>query len=129
MQRRRVLIVDNDPDAILITKRALLEANYEIAVEAVSSGEAALAFLRNERELPALVLLDLKMPGMGGLDVLRRIRTDTRLKNLTVVVFSSSSLESDEKESLACGANAFIHKATNIDQIRRDIRSLLEFLA
>ncbi len=127
--RKTVLIVDDDQDVILLTKRALLEIEPEIRVESASSGEAALAFLQNERELPALVLLDLKMPGMGGLDVLRRIRASERLKNLTVVVFSSSSIESDEKESLACGANAFIHKATNIDQIRRDIRSLFEFLA
>ena len=66
-------------------------------VEAATGGEEALKHLRGGVTLPALILLDLKMPGMSGFDVLREIRADERLKPVPVIVVTSSSLESDRQ--------------------------------
>lgn len=121
-----ILIVDDNPDDIEITRRILSRMGREVKVESAPRGEAALERLRNGAELPSLILLDLKMPGMGGFDVLRHIRADGRLKHVPVAVVTSSALEADKKEAYAAGADSFLHKAFDIDQFGRDIKHLLE---
>ena len=76
--------------------------------------------------LPALLLLDLKMPGMSGFDTLCQIRTDDLLKKLPVVVITSSSLESDRTEAYASGADNYICKKIDMDQCIRDLKLVLE---
>lgn len=120
------MIVDDDPDDTEMTKRVLSKSGFEVKVEAVLHGEAALELLRKEDDLPSLILLDLKMPGMGGIDTLRRIRADERLKNITVVILTNSLLEADKKESYDAGANGFLQKAFDIDRFGRDVLSALE---
>ncbi|MCL5023400.1 MAG: response regulator [Nitrospirae bacterium] len=124
--RHKILIVDDDPDDTEMTKRVLSKSGFEVKVEAVLHGEAALELLRKEDDLPSLILLDLKMPGMGGIDTLRRIRADERLKNITVVILTNSLLEADKKESYDAGANGFLQKAFDIDRFGRDVLSALE---
>ncbi len=75
--------------------------------------------------LPALILIDLKMCGMSGIDTLRLIRADERLKNMRVVVVTNSTLESDRKAALSTGADAFLHKAFDMEEFNRDICALL----
>ncbi len=93
--------------------------------EAALSGEAGLALLRCEKIRPALILLDLKMPGMGGLDALRQMRSDERLRDIPVIVVTTSALESDEKEAYAAGADSFINKAFDIEQFSSDMTRVL----
>lgn len=124
--QQTVLIIDDSQDDVLITKRVLSKSGREIRTEVASSGVAGLALLREWTVLPALILLDLKMPGMSGFDVLRQIRAEERLKKVPVVVISSSGLEEDEKESLASGADDFIHKAFDMDLFAGDIMRLLK---
>ncbi|MBI5101382.1 MAG: response regulator [Nitrospirae bacterium] len=121
-----VLIIDDDENDIIITKRVLSKAGGGIRTDVARSGEAGLEFLRSATERPALVLLDLKMPGMNGFETIREIRADTRLKNIPVVVLTSSTLESDMTEAYASGADYFLHKAFDISQFTGDIRHLLE---
>ena len=90
------------------------------------SGEAALKYLREGEELPALILLDLKMCGMSGIETLQEIRADARINKIPVVVVTSSSLESDEKEAYTAGANGYLHKALDLKQFSKDITSLLD---
>jgi CheY-like chemotaxis protein len=120
-----VLIVDDNQDEVVIMKRILSRIGRDIRVEAALGGNEALSFLRSGRELPSLVLLDLKMPGLDGFDLLSAMREDARTKDIPVVVVSSSSLEYDEKRSLASGAVGFIHKALDMDKFREDITHLL----
>jgi CheY-like chemotaxis protein len=122
----KVLIVDDDPSDIYITKRILSQAWSEVQVETASRGEIALELLHGEDELPSLIFLDLKMPGMSGIATLRRIRADERLKDITVIVLTNSLLKADKEEAYAAGANGFIQKAVDMDLFAREIRSLLE---
>lgn len=83
-------------------------------IEAATDGEQALQRLREERDLPSLILLDLKMPGMNGFDILREIRSDGRLKQLPVIVVTSSSLEDDRQLACEVGADGFLYKEIDI---------------
>ncbi len=123
---QKVLIIDDSQDDILITKRILSKISPQTRAEAVLSGHAGLEFLKDGKELPGLIFLDLKMPGMSGFDTLREIRADEKLKDIPVIVVTSSALESDMKEAYASGADSFIHKAFDIDQFSEDIKNVLE---
>lgn len=120
---RTILIIDDNWDDVLIMKRVLTRISPEIRTEIATSGEAGLALLRDSKPPPSLILLDLNMPGMSGVDALCQIRGDDRLKDIPVVVVTHSALESDEKEAYAAGADSFLHKAFDMDQFHRDIES------
>ena len=122
----KILIVDDDPDDTDITKRVLSKAGFKILVGVVESGEAALELLQKEDDLPSLILLDLKMPGMSGIDTLRLIRSYRRLKSIPVIIATNSNLESDRNASYAAGADGFIQKDFDIGKFGRDIKSILE---
>lgn len=121
-----ILIVDDNPDEIEITKRILSKTAREVRVETAFRGEAALELLRNGKNLPEMILLDLKMPGMGGIDALQRIRADERVRHIPVIIVTNSSLESDEKDAYAAGADNFIRKSFDLDQFGRDMESVLK---
>jgi len=122
-----ILIVDDDPDDIEITRRVLLKTGREIRVTAVAGGEHALQLLQQGGDLPSLIFLDLKMCGMSGIDTVRRIRADGRLKHLPVIIITNSALESDMRKAYDAGADSFIHKAFDIDQFSKEINAHLDF--
>jgi CheY-like chemotaxis protein len=99
-----IYIVDDSPTDIELTTIALEATGREIVVRSATDGKSALAMLRSGLGVPALILLDLKMPGMSGIEMLREIRADDRLRGLPVVVVTSSALESDKTEAIAAGA-------------------------
>ncbi len=72
-----------------------------------------------------MILLDLKMPGMSGVDVLRQMRDEGQLKDSPVIVVTSSSLEADERDAYKAGADGFLHKAFNMDQFTGNLDTLL----
>ena len=121
-----VLIIDDSEDDILLTKMVLSKLGQNIRTEFALSGTEGLAFLRDGTELPALVLLDLKMPGMDGIDVLRAIRADERLYPIPVIIVTHSDLESDREASYQSGANSFLNKSVDLGQFTQNIRSELE---
>ncbi|HEX9114384.1 MAG TPA: response regulator [Nitrospirota bacterium] len=121
-----VLVVDDDPDDLEITRRALAKNGCGMTCMTACRGEEALALLRGCADLPSIILLDLKMPGMNGIDTLRTIRSDNRLEHIPVVIVTNSTLESDRKAAFDAGANAFLHKAFDLDQYGRDIQDQLE---
>jgi CheY-like chemotaxis protein len=90
------------------------------------SGEAGLALIREGKTPPKLVLLDLKMPRMDGIEVLRKIRDDENLRSIPVVIVTNSNLESDEQAALKAGADNFLRKARDLDQYKMDIERILE---
>jgi two-component system response regulator len=122
----KILIVDDNPDEAEIAMRVLSKIGQCMNLQIASTGEAALEILRAGDQVPSVILLDLKMAGMSGLDTLRRIREDKRFKDIRVIVITNSSLETDKKESYAAGADYFLHKSCDIDQFTRDIEATLE---
>ena len=120
-----VLIIDDEPDDIELATIALNEARPGINVMSAVGGIPALALLRNGGGRSDLILLDLKMPGMNGIEVLREIRADDRLKETPVVVVTSSSLESDRAKAITAGANDYIQKPMSLDQFIQDLEPIL----
>ena len=120
-----IFIIDDSPYDIELTAVALESMQRGISISSALDGKSALAMLRNAYELPALILLDIKMRGMSGIEVLREIRSDDRLRGLPVVVVTSSALESDRAESIAAGASDYIQKSLSFDQFTKDLDSIV----
>jgi CheY-like chemotaxis protein len=128
----RILLVEDNPDDILLTKRALKKCNVANEIDVVRDGVEALEYLRcegtySERDintLPEIILLDLKMPRMGGLELLGIIRTEDKLKLLPVVILTSSKQEKDIVESYNLGANSYIQKPVDFDQFVEAVKQL-----
>lgn len=124
-----ILIVDDRPDDLVLTRLALAAFETAARIECASGGEEALAFLNTAPEPPAVILLDLKMPGMNGIDTLRKIRADSRFKDIPVMIVTSSTLESDIQASRQAGATEYIHKAIRLDDFSADLaRHLNHFI-
>jgi CheY-like chemotaxis protein len=119
-----ILVVDDTPSDIELTKIALKATGREISVRSATNGKSALAMLRND-PLPSLVLLDLDMQVMSGIEVLREIRADHRLKEVPVVVVTNSLLESQRADSMHAGANGYVHKPLSLDRFSNDLESVL----
>ncbi|MGO9379096.1 MAG: response regulator [Dissulfurispiraceae bacterium] len=123
--KKMILIIDDSPTDIELTEIALEATEREISVCSASDGTSALSMLRIGHGLPDLILLDLKMPGMGGIEVLREIRVDNRLREIPVVVVTSSALESDRADAIAAGANCYIQKPLALTQFSKDLESIV----
>ncbi|HXT71299.1 MAG TPA: response regulator [Vicinamibacterales bacterium] len=121
----RVLLVDDDPRDLRLTELALAQAGITSGVVKVQGGVEALESLRGET--PSVVLLDLKMPGMDGLQVLREIRADDRLRAVPVVVLTSSREDRDIDDCYAHGANAFVVKPVKFQEYLSAIKDIAVF--
>ena len=127
----RILLVEDNPDHQELTLMTLAENNVRNEVVVASDGLEALEYLfgtgkwqgRDVRDVPALVLLDLKLPKVGGIEVLRRVRDDERTRYVPVVILTSSSEEEDIAASLENGANSYVRKPVDfsrfIEQVHR----------
>jgi CheY-like chemotaxis protein len=125
----KALLVEDDPDHVFLVRRALRDLpGVAVTVEAVGDGEQAMQRLARSRFEPGgppqLVLLDLKMPRMDGLEVLARIRADERLHGLPVVVLTSSERQEDREEALRQGATWFVCKPTDGRRFRSELQQL-----
>lgn len=113
---RPILLVEDNPDDIELTLRAFRKSNIANNVEVARDGEEALAKLLGENCItPAVILLDLKLPKIDGIEVLRRIRANAHTKLYPVVILTSSREESDLINGYESGANSYIRKPVNFD--------------
>ena len=127
-----ILLVEDNPDDEALTLRALRKANVGNDVAVVRDGAEALEFLfgtgayagRDTALLPQVVLLDLKLPKIDGLEVLRRIRADGRTRVLPVVILTSSDEEQDRIQGYALGANSYVRKPVEFAQFAEAVRQL-----
>lgn len=127
-----ILLVEDNPDDEALTIRALQKNNILNTVVVARDGAEALDFLhgtgkhagRDPSVLPELVLLDLNLPKLSGLEVLKRVREDARTRLLPVVILTTSNEDQDKISSYTLGANSFIRKPVDFQQFSEAIRQL-----
>lgn len=132
MDKGTILLVEDNPDDVALTLRAFKKSNILNEVIVAQDGVEALDYLfatgayrgRNTYQMPQLILLDLKLPKMDGMEVLRRLRTDKRTRLLPVVILTSSKEEQDVLNGYNLGCNSYIRKPVDFAQFSEAIRQL-----
>ncbi|MGE5172580.1 MAG: response regulator [Betaproteobacteria bacterium] len=132
MKSKTILLVEDNPDDVALTLRALKKSNILNEVVVAQDGVEALDYLfgtgkhagRDMNTNPQVILLDLKMPRMDGLEVLQRIRKDERTRLLPVVVLTTSNEDKDRVESYKLGANSYIRKPVDFNQFADAVNQL-----
>jgi DNA-binding response OmpR family regulator len=128
MQQKIILLVEDNLDDEMLTLRALRKNNITNLVEIAHDGQQALDYFFGEgastRAAPTIVLLDLKLPKVDGLEVLHRIRTDKRTSMQPVVILTSSREEEDIVNGYRLGTNSYIRKPVDFEQFVEAIRQL-----
>jgi two-component system response regulator len=127
-----ILLVEDNPEDLELTQRALRKANLANNIHIVRDGAEALEFLfcegahaaRKIEDHPKVILLDLKLPKLDGLQVLRRIKGDPRTKAIPVVVLTSSKEQNDVVESYHLGVNSYIVKPVNFERFAEAVQQL-----
>jgi CheY-like chemotaxis protein len=115
---KTIFIVDDDPDDRQVILEAFLENNSQIDYVFIESGEELLANLQSdELNFPSLILLDLNMPGMLGLQTLREIRSNRIFSQIPIVILTTSTLPADRKVSYELGASCFLNKPSSYQQL------------
>lgn len=132
MRAPRILLVEDNPQDEMLTLRSLGKVNLANEVEVVRDGQQALDYLFHEGEfaeqggsdLPAVLLLDLGLPRIGGLHVLKRLRQDERTRLLPIVILTSSDEEQDRLQSYLGGANSYVRKPVDFAQFAETVARL-----
>ena len=127
-----ILIVEDTPEDLDLTLRSLRKAKITNHIQVARDGEEALEFIfcegpfaeRKIEDGPKVILLDLKLPKIDGLEVLQRIKSDPRTKSIPVVVLTSSREQSDVVESYNLGVNSYIVKPVNFEQFSEAVQKL-----
>jgi two-component system, response regulator len=132
MEEKMILLVEDNPDDEALTMRALKKHNIGNKVFVVRDGAEALDFLfctgkysdRDPNDTPQVTLLDLKLPKIDGLEVLRRLRADKRTQLLPIVILTSSNEEQDLIEGYKNGANSYVRKPVDFNEFLEAVREL-----
>jgi two-component system, response regulator len=122
-----ILLVDDNDDDVEATQRAFKRTNLKNALVRAATGAEAIALLREQRIRPALILLDLNMPGLDGRRVLAIIKGDNELRKIPVVVLTTSSDERDIEECYQLGANTYIQKPVDLDGLFAAVQRLKDY--
>jgi len=132
MKNRTILLIEDNPSDIKLTKRALEQNKISNELIVAEDGREALDYLfaagqytdRDVRDIPAVVLLDLKLPKIDGLEVLQKIRANAITRLIPVVILTSSDQEADMIASYNLGANSYIRKPVDFSQFTEAVRTL-----
>jgi len=126
-----ILLVEDNPDDVELTLHAIKKNNIANPIEVVRDGQDALDYLfykgkysNSTHSLPGLILLDLKLPKVDGIEILKSIKTDRRRKLIPVVVLTSSKEEKDVIESYDLGVNSYIRKPVDFDQFVETVKHI-----
>lgn len=125
-----IFYVEDDPDFAFIMQYAVKEVNDDLTVGVFEDGSSAIAELlryADEKHRPKIILLDLNLPGLSGLEVLKRIKEIPYFKYVPVILFSTSDDLNDVKTSLEIGANAFLTKPNGYHNLINCMQSLYDF--
>ena len=128
----RILLVEDNPGDVRLTREALREGGLTVELTAVPDGEEALAFLRGDREhgeapRPDLVLLDLNLPRKNGVEVLEEIKTDPDLRAVPVIMLTTSSSARDIAACYDRGVNCYVVKPLDLDDFTRLVQAIHSF--
>ena len=128
----QILLVDDDPVDVRLTQEALREGKVFASIESVFDGVEAMAYLRREgpygkARKPDLILLDLNMPRKDGREVLSEIKSDPALRHIPVVILTTSSADQDVIKTYDLGANAYVVKPVDLDQLVTIVQKIEEF--
>lgn len=123
----RILLVEDNEGDIILTKEALREAKIKNEISVAMDGEQALSLLRSGAPLPDLILLDINLPKVTGLEVLATIKSDDQLKMIPVIMLTTSSAERDVINSYANHANCFITKPVDLPRFMEVIKTIEDF--
>ena len=129
---KTILLVEDNPSDADLTRRALLKGRVSNELVVVEDGQEALDYLRGEgaytgrnvAETPAVILLDLKLPKISGLEVLRQIRANARLRRVPVVILTSSKEEEDVGAGYDLGVNSYVRKPVDFKEFQIAIENL-----
>jgi len=132
MKNKVILLVEDNPDDVKLTLRALNKSNIRNEVVVASDGVKALDYLfatgeysdRDTSNAPQVILLDLNMPRLGGIEVLQRIRADERTKLLPVVVLTTSNEDAGRIDCYRLGANSYVIKPVDFNQFAKAVQQL-----
>ncbi len=127
-----ILLVEDKPEDVELTLRALKKSNITNKVYTVGDGEEALDFIytrgkyatRNRKEVPKVIFLDLKLPKVSGIEVLKELKSDPETRKIPVVVLTCSREESDMLKSYEYGANSYIIKPVDFEKFAEAIKKL-----
>ncbi|MGB8493901.1 MAG: response regulator [Candidatus Acidiferrum sp.] len=127
-----VLLVEDNPGDCRLVREALADYKLKLEVKEAHDGEAAIAFLHREGEFrgarrPDLILLDLNIPKKDGREVLAEVKVDRRLKQIPVVILTSSKAEEDILRTYELHANCYISKPISLEQLQKVVRQIKEF--
>jgi two-component system response regulator len=127
-----ILLVEDNPSDVGLTQRALAKSRISNEMIVAEDGEEALDYLwgtgshagRNTDNLPAMILLDLKLPGISGLDVLRQLRGDARTRRVPVIILTTSKEEQDVAAGYDLGVNSYVRKPVDFNQFAAAVEQL-----
>ncbi len=125
----RILLVEDNPGDVRLTEEALFETKSKHQLDHVPDGEAALKYLKQESpyegsERPDLIFLDLNLPKIGGLEVLKRIKHDPSLNSIPILILTTSEAEQDIQKAYTSRANCYITKPVDINQFIKVIQEV-----
>lgn len=132
MDEQTILLVEDNPDDVALTLRSLKKNNIRNKIVVARDGVEALDYLfgtgahadRDAANVPVIVLLDLKLPKVDGLEILKRLRADERTRLVPVVILTSSNEEKDLINGYSLGANSYIRKPVDFNQFNEAVRQL-----
>ena len=123
-QEADILLVEDNPNDAELTQRALKKSDPGTRLAVARDGAEALEYLLSTRPKPKVIFLDLKLPKIDGIEVLRRLRADDRTRSVPVVVLTSSQEEKDIKECYKLGVNSYVVKPVEFDEFYKAVADL-----
>lgn len=128
----RVLLAEDDPADVILVRKALAEAPVHVELDVVEDGIEALAYLRGEEPysaatIPDLVVLDLKLPRMGGLEALQVMKADEQLRRVPVIILSTSDAPEDILRAYDLHASCYLTKPSDVEEFQRLLGALNDF--
>ena len=127
MKNKHILLVEDNPDDVELMLRALKMARIDHEVSVARDGVEALDYLFEKGTLPRVIFLDINMPKISGLEVLKRLRADERTRRIPVVLFTSSKEDTDIRQGYGLGVNSYIHKPVDSVQFTDTVKQLAQY--
>ena len=130
MKKCRILLAEDDPDDILLLRDAFSSLGAREVIDFADNGEQVLKKLQGDtnEELPDLIVVDVNMPRIGGMQTLERLKADKRLKDIPVLIYTTSTNPADEEKSFRLGAQGYIIKPSSFKKLVETAKFFMSFL-